>query len=52
MGGQKSKFEEGALVETRIDFTKINEEQKVEFELPFHTMRLDTFEARIKKYIY
>ena len=35
----------------KIDHRKLNQYQKLEYSLPFYTMRLDTYEARLKKYI-
>ena len=52
MGSNQSIYQEGALIEIKQDLSKLNEEQKIELELPFQTMRLDAYECRIKKFIY
>ena len=47
-----SDIETGALIESLVDYSKLSVFQRVEHEMPFHSMKLSTYECRLKKYIY
>ena len=43
---------EGAFVETKVDMKSLNKFQQCEYQMPFHSMKLITYESRLKKYVY
>lgn len=51
MGIGSSRINDGALIETEVDEKTLNSYQKTEREFPFHSMRLQTYEARLKRFL-
>lgn len=47
-----SNIEDGAYIETDVNWKKLNVFQQVQYSMPFHTMKLETYEARLKKFVY
>ena len=52
MGNSQKNIEDGRLVSHSIDASQINIFQRVQYSMPFHTMKLTTYECRLKKFVY
>ena len=50
--GNEINIEAGRLVESSIEKSQLNAFEKVQYQMPFHTMMIYTYECRLKKYVY
>ena len=51
MGQEFAKIEQGAYIESKADKKSMNKYSQQEYNFPFHTMALSTYEARLKRFV-
>ena len=53
MGNVEAKdLNKGNYIEKQINWSSMNPFEQVEFQMPFHTMNIEVYERRLKKYTF